>query len=87
MSVSIDLLLKAHSHRLRKDSRAAILASKRAIDTQSRSRREELLRSPSVPDQVTPSNEKVTFVSPSLIAVTVSELTWPLFYSPEKMRS
>ncbi|KAN0084391.1 hypothetical protein V8E55_007895 [Tylopilus felleus] len=45
---------------LRKDSRAAILASKRAIDTQSRSRREELLRSPSVPDQVTPSNEKVT---------------------------
>ncbi|KAH0835896.1 Sec20-domain-containing protein [Lanmaoa asiatica] len=45
---------------LRKDSRAAVLASKRAIDAQSRSQREELLRSPSVREQVTPSNEKVT---------------------------
>ncbi|KAI9567538.1 Sec20-domain-containing protein [Boletus coccyginus] len=45
---------------LRKDSRAAVLASKRAIDAHSRSQREELLRSPSVLEQVTPSNEKVT---------------------------
>ncbi|KAF8439091.1 Sec20-domain-containing protein [Boletus edulis BED1] len=46
---------------LRKDSRAAVLASKRAIDAQTRSQREELLlRSPSVREQVTPSNEKVT---------------------------
>ncbi|KAF8551833.1 Sec20-domain-containing protein [Imleria badia] len=45
---------------LRKDSRAAVLASKRAIDAHSRSQREELLRSPSVREQVTPSNEKVT---------------------------
>ncbi|KAG8216740.1 Sec20-domain-containing protein [Butyriboletus roseoflavus] len=46
---------------LRKDSRAAVLASKRAIDAQSRSQREELLHSPSVREQmqITPSNEKV----------------------------
>lgn len=52
-----------HPSRLRKDSRAAVLASKRAIDAQSRSQREELLRSPSVREQVMSSNEKVTFVS------------------------
>ncbi|KIJ61899.1 hypothetical protein HYDPIDRAFT_115400 [Hydnomerulius pinastri MD-312] len=44
---------------LRKDSRAAVLASKRAIDAQSRSQREELLRSSVVHDKGS-SNEKVT---------------------------
>ncbi|KAF9239858.1 Sec20-domain-containing protein [Melanogaster broomeanus] len=45
---------------LRKDSRAAVLASKRAIDAQSRSQREELLRSPAVREKKGSSNEKVT---------------------------
>ncbi|KAF8843898.1 hypothetical protein BDN67DRAFT_994700 [Paxillus ammoniavirescens] len=44
---------------LRKDARAAVLASKRAIDAQSRSQREELLRSSAVRDKGS-SNEKVT---------------------------
>ncbi|KAH7922756.1 hypothetical protein BV22DRAFT_1106445 [Leucogyrophana mollusca] len=43
---------------LRRDSRAALLASKRAIDSQSRSNREELLRS-SVLRETQTSNEKV----------------------------
>ncbi|KAF9219490.1 hypothetical protein BS17DRAFT_789124 [Gyrodon lividus] len=50
--------LKTLDH-LRKDSRAAVLASKRAIDAQSRSQREELFRSFTVPEKG-PSNEKVT---------------------------
>ncbi|KAG2139308.1 hypothetical protein DEU56DRAFT_800619 [Suillus clintonianus] len=46
---------------LRKDSRAALLASKHAIDAQSRSQREELLRSPAVLEKSTSSSsEKVT---------------------------
>ncbi|KAG1898636.1 Sec20-domain-containing protein [Suillus fuscotomentosus] len=46
---------------LRKDSRAALLASKHAIDSQSRSRREELLRSPAIWQKSTSSSsEKVT---------------------------
>jgi protein transport protein SEC20 len=46
---------------LRKDSRAALLASKRAIDSQSRSQREELLRSPAIRENSTSSSsEKVT---------------------------
>ncbi|KAG1839368.1 hypothetical protein C8R48DRAFT_838456 [Suillus tomentosus] len=46
---------------LRKDSRAALLASKHAIDSQSRSRREELLRSPAIRQKSTSSSsEKVT---------------------------
>ncbi|KAG2091654.1 Sec20-domain-containing protein [Suillus discolor] len=46
---------------LRKDSRAALLASKHAIDSQSRSRREELLRSPAFRQNSTSSlSEKVT---------------------------
>jgi len=45
---------------LRKDSRAALLASKHAIDSQSRSRREELLRSPAIRQKGTSSSsEKV----------------------------
>ncbi|KAG2353586.1 hypothetical protein BDR07DRAFT_1454463 [Suillus spraguei] len=45
---------------LRKDSRAALLASKRAIDAQSRSQREELLRSPAIREKSTStSGEKV----------------------------
>ncbi|KAG1805590.1 Sec20-domain-containing protein [Suillus variegatus] len=48
---------------LRKDSRAALLASKHAIDSQSRSRREELLRSPAIRQKGTSSSsEKVMFV-------------------------
>ncbi|KAI1788631.1 Sec20-domain-containing protein [Ganoderma leucocontextum] len=45
--------------RLRKDMRAATLASKRAIDAQQTSRREELLRSSAVNEKQT-LNEKVT---------------------------
>jgi len=45
---------------LRKDSRVAVLASKRAIDEQSRSQREALLHSPSIREQATPLSEKVT---------------------------
>ncbi|KAF8439070.1 hypothetical protein L210DRAFT_3543385 [Boletus edulis BED1] len=45
---------------LHKDSRAAVLASKRAMDAQTRSQREEHLRSPTVREQATSSNEKVT---------------------------
>jgi protein transport protein SEC20 len=46
---------------LRKDSRAALLTSKRAIDSQSRSQREELLRSPAIREKSTSSSsEKVT---------------------------
>ncbi|KAF8637923.1 hypothetical protein AX17_002544 [Amanita inopinata Kibby_2008] len=44
---------------LRQESRAALLASKKAIDSQSRSRREELLCSSGAADQRVP-NEKVT---------------------------
>ncbi|KAG2067791.1 hypothetical protein BDR04DRAFT_1136257 [Suillus decipiens] len=45
---------------LRKDSRAALLASKRAIDAQSRSQREELLRCPAIREKSTSSSgEKV----------------------------
>ncbi|KAH9855337.1 Sec20-domain-containing protein [Lenzites betulinus] len=44
---------------LRKDMRAAVLASKRAIDSQQVSRREELLRSSAVSEKQT-LNEKVT---------------------------
>ncbi|KAG2147871.1 uncharacterized protein EDB93DRAFT_1226391 [Suillus bovinus] len=45
---------------LRKDSRAALLASKHAIDSQSRSQREELLRSPAIREKSTSSSgEKV----------------------------
>lgn len=47
--------------RLRKDMRAAVLASKRAIDAQQVSRREELLRSSAVREKQT-LNEKVTCV-------------------------
>ncbi|KAG6844313.1 hypothetical protein H0H87_007842, partial [Tephrocybe sp. NHM501043] len=43
---------------LRKDSRAALLSSKRAIDSQSRSRREELMSSSVVSEKVS-MNEKV----------------------------
>ncbi|KAG2032522.1 hypothetical protein BDR03DRAFT_935948 [Suillus americanus] len=47
--------------RLRKDSRAALLASKHAIDSQSRSQREELLRSPAIREKSTSSSgAKVT---------------------------
>lgn len=46
---------------LRKDSRAALLASKHAIDLQSRSQREELLRSPAIREKSSSSSgEKVT---------------------------
>ncbi|KAG1745312.1 Sec20-domain-containing protein [Suillus lakei] len=46
---------------LRKDSRAALLASKHAINAQSRSQREELLRSPVILEKSTSSSgEKVT---------------------------
>ncbi|KAG0704928.1 Sec20-domain-containing protein [Suillus ampliporus] len=46
---------------IRKDSRAALLASKHAIDAQSRSQREELLRSPAIREKSTStSGEKVT---------------------------
>ncbi|KAG1877302.1 hypothetical protein F4604DRAFT_1954910 [Suillus subluteus] len=46
---------------LRKDSRAALLASKHTIDSQSRSQREELLRSPAMREKSTSSSaEKVT---------------------------
>ncbi|KAG1825507.1 uncharacterized protein BJ212DRAFT_1443625 [Suillus subaureus] len=46
---------------LRKDSRAALLASKYAIDSQSLSQREELLRSPAIREKSTSSSgEKVT---------------------------
>ncbi|KAG1805604.1 Sec20-domain-containing protein [Suillus variegatus] len=46
---------------LRKDARAAILASKHAIDSKSRSQREELLRSPAVlPKSTSSSSEKIT---------------------------
>ncbi|KAL0960017.1 hypothetical protein HGRIS_011667 [Hohenbuehelia grisea] len=44
---------------LRKDSRAALLASKRLIDSQSQSRRDELLRSNAVTEKRDP-NEKIT---------------------------
>ncbi|KAG1770234.1 Sec20-domain-containing protein [Suillus occidentalis] len=46
---------------LRKDSRAALLASKHTIDLQSRSQREELLRSPAIREKSSSSSgEKVT---------------------------
>ncbi|KAG2031812.1 hypothetical protein BDR03DRAFT_904493 [Suillus americanus] len=46
---------------LRKDSRAALLASKHTINSQSRSQREELLRSPAIREKSTSSSgEKVT---------------------------
>ncbi|EJF55892.1 Sec20-domain-containing protein [Dichomitus squalens] len=51
--------LQAVLTRLRKDMRAAVLASKRAIDAQQSSRREELLRSSVVKEKQT-LNEKVT---------------------------
>lgn len=44
-------------HSLRKDARAALLSSKRAIDSQSMSQREELLRS-SVLNEKQDLNEK-----------------------------
>ncbi|RPD75495.1 Sec20-domain-containing protein [Lentinus tigrinus ALCF2SS1-7] len=50
---------KATLTRLRKEMRAAVLASKRAIDAQQTSRREELLRSSVVQEKQT-LNEKVT---------------------------
>ncbi|KAI0349700.1 Sec20-domain-containing protein [Trametes cingulata] len=50
---------KATLARLKKDMRAAVLASKRAIDLQQASRREELLRSSAVREKQT-LNEKVT---------------------------
>ncbi|KAI0763123.1 Sec20-domain-containing protein [Trametes elegans] len=50
---------KATLTRLRKDMRAAVLASKRAIDSQRLSKREELLRSSAVREKQT-LNEKVT---------------------------
>ncbi|KAJ8591734.1 hypothetical protein M405DRAFT_93496 [Rhizopogon salebrosus TDB-379] len=43
---------------LRKDSRAALLASKHAIDAQSQSLREELLRSPSLQEKSTSSSSE-----------------------------
>jgi hypothetical protein len=45
--------------RLRKDSRAALLSSKRAIDSQSKSQRDELLASAAVAEKRS-GNEKVT---------------------------
>ncbi|KAG2110500.1 Sec20-domain-containing protein [Suillus discolor] len=46
---------------LRKDARAAVLASKHAIDSKSRSQREELLRSPAIrPKSTSSSSEKIT---------------------------
>ena len=45
--------------RLRQESRAALLASKRTIDSQSKSRREELLKSSAVTEK-RQTNEKVT---------------------------
>ncbi|KAG7448662.1 Sec20-domain-containing protein [Guyanagaster necrorhizus] len=52
----VDRLKSVHSS-LRKDTRAALLESKRAIDALSRSSREELLKSSAVTEK---SNEKVT---------------------------
>ncbi|KAH9899354.1 Sec20-domain-containing protein [Cubamyces lactineus] len=52
---------KACLTRLRKDMRAAVLASKRAIDSQQTSRRDELLRSSALSEKQQQSlNEKVT---------------------------
>lgn len=48
---------------LRKEARAALLASKHALEEQSRSQREELLRSPALREKSTSStSEKSTFV-------------------------
>ncbi|KIK93364.1 hypothetical protein PAXRUDRAFT_829049 [Paxillus rubicundulus Ve08.2h10] len=58
LRATVDGRLKALDT-LRKDARAAVLASKRAIDAQSRSQREELLRSSVIRDKG-PSNEKLT---------------------------
>ncbi|KAI0064328.1 Sec20-domain-containing protein [Artomyces pyxidatus] len=49
--------------RLRKDTRAALLTSKKAIDAQSSSTREELLRSSVMKEKQT-SEEKTTYVTP-----------------------
>ncbi|KAJ8589664.1 hypothetical protein M405DRAFT_861984 [Rhizopogon salebrosus TDB-379] len=46
------------SFSLRKDSRTALLASKHAIDAQSRSLRDELLRSPSLREKSTSSSSE-----------------------------
>lgn len=46
--------------------RAAVLISKRTIDAQQSSRREELLRSSAVREKQT-LNEKVTYVSPKTV--------------------
>ena len=50
--------------RMRKESRSALLASKRAIDAGQVSNREELLRSTAVREKQD-LNEKVTYVLPS----------------------
>lgn len=50
------------TYRLRKESRAAMLTSKRAIDAQSNSLREELLRSSAIKEKHT-LNKKSPYVS------------------------
>lgn len=49
------------SYSIRRDSRAALLASKRAIDSQSKSQRDELLAS-STTTEKRGANEKATYV-------------------------
>ena len=55
------LLLFDHLHSLKKETRTALLASKRNMDAMSISNREELLRSSAILEKKDP-NEKVTFV-------------------------
>ena len=64
--------------------RAAVLASKRAIDAQQTSRREELLRSSAVREKQT-LNEKVTCVA--MHTITLDGFTYSLHVYPARMRS
>jgi protein transport protein SEC20 len=43
--ISLAMMCREHTSRMRKDFRAAVLTSKRRIDSQSQSNREELMRS------------------------------------------
>jgi protein transport protein SEC20 len=52
-------------YRMTRDARAALLASKRTIDSQSLSQREELFRSSAAREKGPDANEKVTYVHPS----------------------
>ena len=61
LQLSIISCMRSYTDSLRKDSRAALLSSKRAIDTTTASKREELLRSAVMRNSKQTSEGKITY--------------------------